>query len=230
MRRRRNLQCLQIQMVRGNIFGRVHPLTNYSVTFIRFSTGPVDATWSAGATAVNLSLPSGLTVHTNDLEGQFCGKLMSVRLPTASLKVLLSSSASKTTWCEAADLVMDINMDIYRPSKIRNPSQMDFIQGQDELTRRAQHLLDQLQSARRASFSDNRRSLQRKLFGLHRNGLFLPPPRLPQFRRAKPHTSAHPTIALHPRNTPAWWPHLSHLAESEEEETISEADRDARLA
>jgi hypothetical protein len=217
-------------MVRGNVLEPAHPLINLSVTFVRFSTGPVDATWSAGATAVNLSIPSGLDVHTNDLDGQFCSKLTSVRLPFASLKVLLSSSTSKATWCEAAHLAGDINMDIYRSSKTRNPSQIDFIRGQDEPTHRAQYLLDQVERARRASFPDNRRSLQRKRPGLHYNGLYLPSPRLPHFRRAKPHTSAPLTNVPHPTSTSARWLHLSHLSESEGEENISEADRDARLA
>lgn len=216
-------------MVRRNVPRRAHPLTDYSVTFIRFSTGLVDATLSAGATAINLSIPLGLSVHTNDLEGQFCGKLTSVRLPIASLKVLLSSNASKTTWCEAADLSADINMDIYRSSKTRNPSQIDFIQGQDELTHRAQFLLDQVERVHRASFPDNRRSLQHGRSGLHRNGLYLPPPRLPHFRRV-PHSPSPLTIAPHPKNTAARWPHFSHFSESEGEENISEADRDARLA
>ncbi|OJA20857.1 hypothetical protein AZE42_02968 [Rhizopogon vesiculosus] len=196
------------------------------VTFIKFSIGLVDATWLAGATAVNLSMPSGLSVHTNDLEGQFCGKLTSVRLPLASLKVLLSSSASKTTWCEAADLAADINMDIYRSPKSRNPSQMEFIQGQDELTHRAQYLLDQVERAHRASLPDNRRWLQCN----HRNGLYLPSPCLPHLRKVKPHTTAPLPITPRSKSTTAWWPHLSHLSESDGEDNISEADRDARLA
>jgi len=212
------------------VFGRDHPLTNYLVTFIRFSTGLIDATWSAGETAVNLSIPSGLSVHTNDLHGQFCGKLTSVRLPLALLKVLLLSNASKTTWCEAADLSTDINLDIYRSPKTRDPSQMDFIKGQDELTLRAQYLLDQVDRARRASLSDNRESLQRKRSGLHRNGLYLPPPRLPHFRRTTPHPPTPPMSAPRLKSTATWRPRLSYLSESDGEENISEADRDARLA
>ncbi|KAG1858104.1 hypothetical protein F4604DRAFT_1684988 [Suillus subluteus] len=200
------------------------------VTFIRFSTSHVDATWSAGATAVNLSIPSGFSVHTNDLEGQFCGKLTSVRLPLVSLKILLSSRDSKTSWCEAADLSTDINLDVYRSPKVRNPSQMDFMKGQDELTHRAQHLLDEVERARKASLSDNRQSLQRTHSSHHRNGLYLPPPRLPHFCRVKPHPPAPLTSVAHSKSTAAWWPQLSHLSESDGEENISEADRDARLA
>ncbi|KAG0707320.1 hypothetical protein DFH29DRAFT_995117 [Suillus ampliporus] len=200
------------------------------VTFIRFSTGHVNATWSAGATAVNLSIPSGFSVHTNDLEGQFCGKLTSVRLPLASLKILLSSNDSKTTWCEAADLSTDINLDIYKSPKTRDLSQMDFIEGQDELTCRAQYLLDEVERARRASVPDNRQSLQRSRSGHHRNGLYLPPPRLPRFRRAKPHPPTPLTSVPHSKSSATWWPRLSQLSESDGEENISEAERDARLA
>ncbi|KAG2036116.1 hypothetical protein BDR03DRAFT_898980 [Suillus americanus] len=200
------------------------------VTFIRFSTSHVDSTWSVGATAVNLSIPSGFSVHTNDLEGQFCGKLTSVRLPLASLKILLSSRDSKTSWCEAADLSTDINLDMYRSPKIRNLSQMDFMKGQDELTHRAQHLLDEVERARKASLSDNRQSLQRTRSSHHRNGLYLPPPCLPYFCRATPHPPVPLTSVAHSKSTAAWWPQLSHLSESDGEENISEADRDARLA
>ncbi|KAG1828967.1 hypothetical protein EV424DRAFT_1507935 [Suillus variegatus] len=200
------------------------------VTFIRFSASHVDVTWSAGATAANLSIPSGFSVHTNDLEGQFCGKITSVKLPLALLKILLSSRDSKTTWCEAADLSTDINLDIYRSPKIRNPSQMDFMKGQDELTRRAQHLLDEVERVRKASFPDNRQALQRTRSSHHRNGLYLPPPRLPHFCRAKPHPPAPLTSPAHSKSTAAWWPRLSYLSESDGEENISEADRDARLA
>ena len=169
-------------------------------------------------------------MHTNDLEGQFCGKLTSVRLPLASPKILLSSRESKTTWCEAADLSTDINLDIYRSPKIRNPSQMDFIKGQDELTHRAQHLLDEVESARKASLPDNRQSLRRTRSNHHRNGLYVPPPRLPHFCRAKLIPPAPFTSVAHTKSTTAWWPRLSHLSESDGEENISEADRDARLA
>ncbi|KAG1765509.1 hypothetical protein EV702DRAFT_1283104 [Suillus placidus] len=200
------------------------------VTFIRFSTSHVDATWSVGATAVNLSIPSGFSVHTNDLEGQFCGKLTSVRLPLVSLKILLSSRDSKTSWCEAADLSTDINLDIYRSPKVHNLSQMDFMKGQDELTHRAQHLLDEVERARKAYLLDNRQSLQRTRSSHHRNGLYLPRPRLPHFCRVKPHPPAPLTSIPHSKSTAAWWPRLSHLSESDGEENISEADRDARLA
>ncbi|KAG2364907.1 hypothetical protein BDR07DRAFT_1557955 [Suillus spraguei] len=200
------------------------------VTFIRFSTNHVDVTWSAGATAVNLSIPSGFNVHTNDLEGQFCGRLTSIRLPLASLKILLSSRDSKTSWCEAADLSTDINLDIYKSPKVRNLSQMDFMKGQDELTNRVQHLLDEVERARKASLPNNMRSLQRTHFSHHRNGLHLPLPRLPHFCRLNPHPPAPSTSIAHSKSTAAWWPRLSHLSESDGEENISEADRDARLA
>jgi hypothetical protein len=176
-----------------------------------------------------MSIPSGFSVHTSDLEGQFCGKLMSVRLPLASLKILLSSRDSKTSWCEAADLSIDINMDMYRSPKIRNLSQMDFMKGQDELTHRAQYLLDEVERARKAS-PNNRQSLQRTHYSHHRNGLYLPPPRLPHFCRAKPHPPAPLTSVAHAKSTAVWWSQLSHLSESDGEENVSEADRDARLA
>ncbi|KAG1742840.1 hypothetical protein EDB19DRAFT_1875202 [Suillus lakei] len=205
-------------------------LVDPDVTFIRLSISHVDATWSAGATAVNLSIPSGFSVHTNDLEGQFCGKLTSVRVPLVALKILLSSRDSKITWCEAADLSTDVNLDIYRSPKTRNPSQMDFMKGQDELTHRAQYLLDDVERARKTSFPDNRQPLQRTRSGHHRNGLYLPPPCLPHFCRAKIHPPAPLMSVPHSKSTATWWPRLSYLSESDGEENISEADRDARLA
>ncbi|KAH7927135.1 hypothetical protein BV22DRAFT_1193843 [Leucogyrophana mollusca] len=192
------------------------------VTFVKFSLSALNVTWLAGLTAVDLSLPRGLILHTNDLEGHLHGKVVNLHLPYASLKLLVTSGSSRKLWSEAAEFAFDFNLDLYTAPKWSGSTneQAKFIREQDTLTHRAQYLFDQL-------VGDSPESSFRH--PTHQSGLHLPPLRLPRLsqapRREDQSSQRKPQI----RNMKTRWSRVSHLSESEGEEHISEADRDARL-
>ncbi|KII92575.1 hypothetical protein PLICRDRAFT_134291 [Plicaturopsis crispa FD-325 SS-3] len=189
------------------------------ITFFKFTLDSVETTWLAEAAAVQLSLPQGLRFDNNDLAAELHRKVSSVRVPQFSLQILLKD---RDTWLEAADLVTDANLDIYsapRDWKTAARAQTEFVQAQDILTGRVQHMFDAF------ARSDSRLSGRE----LHKNGLYLPLPRL-----SDPLASKKPSVAEHkdePKpNVPWRWSRVSVSSASEEENGMSEADRDARLA
>ncbi|KAH7913899.1 hypothetical protein BJ138DRAFT_527505 [Hygrophoropsis aurantiaca] len=191
------------------------------VTFVRFSLGVLNVTWLARLTAVNLTLPRGLSVHTNDLEGNYCGKVISLRLPYASLKVLLTPGTSRKVWTEAAEFVWDVNLDLYSPCRWAGTTneQAKFLQEQDAATQRVQLLFNQFMKYWPASTFRQTN---------HRNGLHLPPLRPPRFSH-KTWPEDHSSAQLQSAHAKSRWSKVAHLSESEGEENISEAVRDARL-
>ncbi|KAF9227418.1 hypothetical protein BS17DRAFT_747957 [Gyrodon lividus] len=209
------------------------PASEFSVpldpdlTFVKLSLKALNATCLIGTAAVDLDLPQGLTLQTNDLQGQLCGKLVSLRLPLASLKTLVTSSIARKSWSEAAVIDFDIELESYTSPETKGNPQSAFLHEQDMLTQRAQYLLSQLKKA-----EDNFRGGQndsgscrrpRPSHRVHRNDLYLSPLILPQFHREQgqqrqQHHGPLPRLSR-----------VSHLSESDGE-NISEADRDARLA
>ncbi|KAF8554692.1 hypothetical protein OG21DRAFT_1508579 [Imleria badia] len=212
------------------------PASEFSVpldpdlTYVKLSLRALNATCLAGATAVDLDVPKGLTLHTNDLQGQVCGRFLSLRLPLTSLKALVALDTSRKSWSEAAAMDFDIALDWFTCPKTNHNPQGTFLHEQDHLTKRAQYLLSQLAEAR-VSFGDRphasgRSGRRRPPHRVHRNDLYLPPLVLPRFSRA--HNSQQLQQDPSPSPLPRW-SQLSHLSESDGE-NISEADRDARLA
>lgn len=223
-----NSVYLLIQIV-SEIFIGVTPLTIILVTYVKLSLRALNATCLAGAAAVDLDVPRGLTLLTNDLRGQFCGKFLTLRLPLVSVKGLVTLDTSQSAWSEAAAMDFDIALDSFTRPKTKHNSQGTFLHEQDLLTQRAQYLLSQLTEARAgfwgkpySSGSTGRRPPHR----VHRNDLYLPPLTIPRFSRLQ-HSSIQ-RQQQYPSPIPRW-SELSHLSESDGE-NISEADRDARLA
>ena len=224
-----NSVSLSIQIVSW-LFVEMTPLMIMLVTYLKLSLRALNATCLAGATAIDLDIPKGLTLHTNDLQGQVCGRFLSLRLPLASAKGLVALDTSRTSWSEAAAMDFDIALDCFTCPKTNHNPQRTFLHEQDLLTKRAQHLLSQLTEAR-GSFegrphASGRNGRCRPPHRVHRNDLYLPPLILPQFSRV--HNSSVQRQQQDPSPLPRW-SQLSHLSESDGE-NISEADRDARLA
>lgn len=180
----------------------------------------------AGTTAINVELPRGLTIHTNNLQGQICGKLISFRLPLVFLKALITSGSSRNLWTEAACLEFDGDLDVYN-SNTKGATQADFLREQDALTQRAHHLFNQLNKVQEDPHDARCTSVPRGRFRLspivHLNDLYIPPLILPQFR------SQSSTARLRRPRPFTHWSQLSQPSESEAENVL-EADRDARLA
>lgn len=200
------------------------------VTYVKLSLEALNATCLGGAAAVDLDVPKGLILHTNDLQGQLCGKFLSLRLPLASVKALVTSDTSRKSWSEAVAMDFDIILDSFTcPETTCNPQNI-FLHEQDLLTQRAQYLLSQLTEARvnfwGKPYASGRGGRRRPPYRVHRNDLYLPPLILPCFNRVQ--NSGVQRQQQYPSPLPRW-SQLSHLSESDGE-NISEADRDARLA
>lgn len=92
---------------------------------------------------MEIALPEGMRIDTNDFAGKTYGKVTSIRLPQASVKTLLASPSSSTTWYEAISMSADANLDIYSaPPGWREKAQQQtaFVARQDALTLRARFL------------------------------------------------------------------------------------------
>jgi len=93
------------------------PLICLTVTFVKLSLETLNATFLAGRVAVDVNLLHGLTIYSNDLQGQVCGKLIVLQFPLASLKALVTSGSSRNSWSEAACVEFDSNVEIYASSR-----------------------------------------------------------------------------------------------------------------
>lgn len=215
-------------------------LTPHIVTFLKLSLDALDLTWKAGHAAIALSLDQGLKVESNDLAGQFHRKVTSLRLPHASVKVLLTAPSGHQPWLEAAELDMDVYFDIYSSPdgwKDTARAQADFIRVQDAPTNRAKRMFRSFNSSDPVDLGtidiycpvsgDLLTRIQGQ--GSHKTGLYLPQPMLTNVgkeRIERLSSNADVRTSTKPRH----WSNLPHLSESDGEEGVSEADRDARLA
>ncbi|KAK0486085.1 hypothetical protein IW261DRAFT_776549 [Armillaria novae-zelandiae] len=187
------------------------------VTFVKVRLSSVHVTWKAGDAAALLSLPDGLRLDNNNLGGRFHRQLTSIRIPVASVKMLLRNLSDR--WLEAGETTFDVYLDTYTsPVNWRNlaAAQESFVKEQDALTGRAAKMLERFRL-----FENGDRS---NTFRTHRNGVHIPQPLSP----SRKHASWVDTV--HQRKNATLWPDSRPLSDSEEELGVSEADRDARLA
>lgn len=211
-----------------------------SVTFLKISLKALNVTWLAGQAAIEAMLSRGMTLEMNDLASKRYRKVISLRVPQANIKVLITTSTSLQNWLETAGFSGDANVDIYLAPVGWQESariQEEYIRAQDILTGRANFLFDKLLLQRSDRmfhtwflrfFASNAVSAARSS---HKNGLHLPQPRLStvpvgSFTHLNQNTDdplPSPPVEVHWRNS-------TQLSESEGDEVISEAGRDARLA
>lgn len=122
---------------------QICPLTPALVTFLKISHGPIDVVWNAGRAALVISLEQGIKLDNNDVAGLFHKKLTSIRVPHVSVKVLLDKGSAGVHWLEAANLLADINVDIYSaPSgwRLKAFEQAKFVEREDAETQRFQRI------------------------------------------------------------------------------------------
>jgi hypothetical protein len=215
------------------------------VTFLKLTVDAVEVTWLAGYAAIALSLPKGLTFSSNDRPGRFHRKATSLCLPNFSVKVLITGGSERDIWLEAAELVGDAYLDVYMsPVGWRDSAQAqaDFIQVQDELTGRARTMFEAFESEKPIHmFGRSLNAIMPNLatyhlrlpdHHVHRSGIYLPHPRLSNIpsHQKPPASPKAPTGDFMATKTNRWSARLSQLSESDGEEGVSEADRDARLA
>ncbi|KAK0460992.1 uncharacterized protein EV420DRAFT_1746434 [Desarmillaria tabescens] len=191
------------------------------VTFVKVRLSSVHVTWKAGDAAAIISLPEGLRLDNNNLGGRFHRQLTSIRVPVASVKMLLHSLSNR--WLEAGETTLDAYIDIYTsPVNWKNlaAAQESFVTEQDDLTGRAAKMMEQF---RPSDIGDSSHT-----FPAHRNGVCIPQP-LSRSRERRMHRPSWGDNAYRRKNA-SIWPDSRPLSESEEELAVSEADRDARLA
>lgn len=114
-------------------------------TFLKFTIIALNLTWLAGHAALEVALPHGLALETNDLTGQFHRKVASFRVPQIYLKLFITTLSGHHSWLEAAQFVFDANLDIYSaPARWQESGrvQADYIRTQDLSTSRGRFLFN----------------------------------------------------------------------------------------
>lgn len=188
------------------------------ITFYKVNVKSVETVLRVNSAALQILCNSGIKVDSNDVGGVNYSKSTGLRMPHLGVKVLLNASTERNAWLEAADIATDLYVDIYaapKGFKEHIERQRAFVNEQDRLTDRVTRLLSRMEGGRR----------------LHRNGVYLPQPQFPNPRKS-------PSIrVVQPQPRKPFSPlHLRHASgtgnasDSDAEELVSEADRDARLA
>ncbi|KXN92475.1 Protein CSF1 [Leucoagaricus sp. SymC.cos] len=193
------------------------PLIDPDITFYKVNVKSVETILRANSAALQILYKSGIKLDSNDVGGVNYSKSTGLRIPHLGVKVLLNSSSERNVWLEAVDVAADLYMDVYtapKGYKEHIERQRAFVSEQDKMTDRAAKLLSRMDGGR----------------SLHKNNVYLPQPQLPNTRKHKVRI-AQPqprkplaTIQLRRPST------TIQVSDSEAEELISEADRDARLA
>ncbi|KZT11041.1 uncharacterized protein LAESUDRAFT_741340 [Laetiporus sulphureus 93-53] len=194
------------------------------VTFLKLRLDSINVVWLAPGAAIELFIPDGLRLDSNDLAGKSYRKVISVRLPIATCKILVTSRMSRK-WYEASRLDIDANVDIYSAPtgwQDRARAQTEYVAAQDKLTSRASCFY----SARQTPAQYDELLPGR---GLLDSDLYLPQLRIPKrFRRQRTAATAfNLTSPIRSSLRPAV--PIGLQSESEGDEWSTEADRDARV-
>ncbi|GJE95456.1 hypothetical protein PsYK624_116400 [Phanerochaete sordida] len=200
------------------------------VTFLKIALGEVAVIWQADRAALEFRLPNGLRVDNNDLAGKLYSKVTSLRIPDASLKLLLANDAVSNGWHEAGSAELDADIDIYSAPlgwRERAQAQAEFLAAQDGHTCRALFLYMPNQPVPNDTLAPGR--------GILDTDLYLPQLRIPSSTpaaraRQRPWRRATGPANFVASSAPRAKARLRGVSDSEGEEGISEADRDARLA
>jgi hypothetical protein len=125
--------------------------TIFLVTFLKLSVAAVDLTWKTQGSLLSITLDEGIQLDSNDLGSDTYKKSLSIRLPTANVKVLTPSGNKKSIWLEAADINGSATIDMYLSPvgwKSLAAEQAKFVFTQDSATWRVKRLLSLLKSQR----------------------------------------------------------------------------------
>ena len=211
------------------------------VTFVKISLDEFNVVWHAGEAALEIALPSGFRMDTNDLAGQFYSKVSSFRVPEVRVRTLLGSDPRASVWYGAAEFNADFNIDVYSapanwPEKAK--IQSEFLATQDSQTGRAIFLYMPDQTAQYDSLAPGElywiaSYLLLTLFtgrGLLDTEFYLTQLRIPKSSSHVSSSFSRDLTKSPDLPTPSRLYRQNLHSDSEEEEWISEADRDARIA
>ncbi|KAF8577934.1 hypothetical protein K439DRAFT_1363574, partial [Ramaria rubella] len=183
------------------------------VTFLKVNVELVDVMWSTDCARIQLYVPQGVQFDHSDLAGNSYKTVTEIRVPQTIVRALVRSKTHQESWLEAASITFDVGIDLYsapRDWRQAAKAQADFIAAQDALTHRAQFLYEKPPEP-------------------YRNSMFLPKQTFPNsysHRKSRRRQATDTGRKLRTR------PNIASLRvfDSDEDERISEADRDARLA
>jgi hypothetical protein len=82
------------------------------VTFLNVALASICTVWNAGPSAVEIMLPSGMNMQSNDLAGCSYRKLTSLVLPSVEVR-FLTQRAGQRSWVEAAKAQLKANINMY---------------------------------------------------------------------------------------------------------------------
>ncbi len=209
------------------------------VTFIKLSLDVLNVVWDAGNAALELELTDGLRLDSNDLAGLSYSKVTSIRIPHAIVRILLHSDTELNPLYEATELTADVNVDLYSapadwPHKAK--IQSEFLAAQDGHTGRARFLYMPDSTVPHDVLTTGTPDFVDFLpctdvlpgRGFIDTDFYLPQLRVARFtarRKSAQDASGH--MRVNHERGPEW---VRSHSESDAEELISEADRDARLA
>ncbi|KAF4621408.1 hypothetical protein D9613_000735 [Agrocybe pediades] len=202
------------------------PAVDPDVTFYKVQISSVEAKWNIGQAAILVCLEQGVKFDSNDLGAHQYRKVTSLVVPKISISVLLSPFPDHNRWLEAAKVDLDAYLDNYASPvghRTMTRRQLAFIEAQDRLTGRALKMFNQLRQKTKNNRNSERVS--------HQKGVYIPQPTLPDPSSSISEFNPTPEpLASHSRPSSRRFSTMPDLSDSENEEGISEADRDARLA
>ncbi|TFK25683.1 hypothetical protein FA15DRAFT_334222 [Coprinopsis marcescibilis] len=201
------------------------------ITFYKISVAAVELVWKAQIAALVVSLNEGVHFNSNDLAADQYRKVTSLQIPIITFKVLVTSSTKGASWLEAGEVVADAYLDIYdAPKDYRalNQAQTDYVQAQDRPTGRVRRMLAELKKRGKRNSAGNDKQFQTS--ENHAGTVFLPQPLLPAAPyRPKLRPIKRPRSTSRPQ--PSWaLKKLGDLSDSDGDDALSEADRDAFVA
>ncbi|KAI0699566.1 hypothetical protein BC835DRAFT_1412549 [Cytidiella melzeri] len=201
--------------------------TDPDVTFLKVAVDQFNLVWHVDNAAAELSLPKGLRLDFNDLAGKSHKSVTSVRVPQASVKLLLSRAAEMNDWHEAMNVLLDLNVDLYSAPTgwmKKAQAQAEFLVAQDSYTERVMFLYKPDQALPFDTLATGR--------GLLDTDFFLPQVRIPRLSNTldQPKQDSRVVNSEHAPSPLALPRHLASYADSDGDDYESEADRDARIA
>ncbi|GJJ06705.1 hypothetical protein Clacol_000901 [Clathrus columnatus] len=187
------------------------------VTFLKLDLSHLDVALDAGKSVIQLFLQNGIKFDYNDLAGNYYKKMIELRIPTCVLRGLLKANIHPEQWYEASSISFDLAMDMYfSPAHWEDLAreQRDFIAAEDAPTRRAWFLYESPKD--KPTFRTSG----------YKGGVHLPQPAFPGMKKRERKLSM--VSQRYARQKPSLTIHRT--VDSDQDEHISEADRDARLA
>jgi hypothetical protein len=205
------------------------------VSFLSVSLGLLNLVWYAGDAAVHICLPKGVSVQNNDRAGLSFRKVTSIRVPQAVAQVMIPSPNDDKRWIEAACMHADLHADVYsapRDWRESAQTQKNFIEAEDTSTGRLQALFNDSKGDCALLMGSCMPVLMCYIGRCTvKNGLYLPRLQPPVLIPNLKEPSVQPDTSHSPRDPPWRLPQsLKTENESDTEDRVSEADRDARIA